>query len=201
MPLFVPWSIRLDYLQDRAEYKNMSSKSNHFQSFVQTIIVIILSSSLSFSVLSLSATATPTQLSGNWFVAKQSLRDPNCCVVSIAGLESHVSTIQQYFCGDDAPDDLDLRTKVRCKNVGSNHNMAYDDCKKIYIAVMQNDKLSDCINNNHPCISALEELARGVASLADGPLEGTCTDVHMRIVCASNYKAIDPMFHSEFLIC
>ena len=44
---------------------------------------------------------------------------------------------------------------------------------------------------------ALEELARGVASLADGSLENSCTDVHMRIVFASNYKAVDPMFHTD----
>ena len=151
-------------------------------------------------VLSLSATHH-TKLSGNWSVAKQSLQDPNCCVVSISGLESHLSTIQEYFCGEDAPTDLDLRMRVRCKNVGSDNNMTYEDCAKIYNLVMKNDKLSDCIVNNHPCILALEELARGVSSMADGRLEGICTDVHMRIVCASNYKAIDPMFHSEFLLC
>jgi len=52
-------------------------------------------------------------------------------------------------------------------------------------------------STDHPCILALEELARGVASLADGPLEGTCTDVHLRVVCASSYEAIDPMFHTD----
>ena len=51
--------------------------------------------------------------------------------------------------------------------------------------------------HNHPCILALEELAKGVASLADGPLEGKTTDVYMRVVCASNYQAIDPMFHTD----
>lgn len=172
----------------------------YLHSSLRRIIVIILSSSLPFMVLSLSATHH-TKLSGNWSVAKQSLRDPNCCVVSISGLESHLSTIQEYFCGEDAPTDLDLRMRVRCRNVGSNNNMTYEDCAKIYNLVMKNDKLSDCIVNNHPCILALEELARGVSSMADGRLEGICTDVHMRIVCASNYKAIDPMFHSEFLLC
>ena len=36
-----------------------------------------------------------------------------------------------------------------------------------------------------------------MATLADGPLDGTCTDVHMRIVFASNYEAKDPMFHTD----
>jgi hypothetical protein len=52
-------------------------------------------------------------------------------------------------------------------------------------------------NKNHPCILALQELAQGVCSLADGKLSSSVTDVHMRIVCASNYKAIDPPFHTD----
>jgi len=49
-----------------------------------------------------------------------------------------------------------------------------------------------------PCTAALMELARGVASFADGlVLEKPSTDVYMRIVCASDYKAIDPMYHTD----
>jgi len=54
--------------------------------------------------------------------------------------------------------------------------------------------------------AALEEIARGAISLADddGPLveEGGCTttttmDVFVRMVCASDYQARDPMFHTD----
>mmetsp|Transcript_11291 Transcript_11291/g.27769 ORF Transcript_11291/g.27769 Transcript_11291/m.27769 type:complete len:351 (+) Transcript_11291:284-1336(+) len=158
-------------------------------------------------------------LSGDWSKAKHSLRSPKCCVVAVSGLEHHLSTLQQYFCGDNAPSDLDLRMRVRCKD-NTIENVAYEDCSKIYNSVMglpvlakdaiksekprgESDNLPTESNKStdfgvtHPCILALEELARGVASLADGPLEGTCTDVHMRVVCASNYRAIDPMFHTD----
>ena len=149
-------------------------------------------------------TITINQLSGNWSNAKQSLRKPNCCVVSVSGLDDHISTIQQYFCGNDAPSDLDLRMRVRC---GNDDTKAYADCSKIYNSVMGKEAINNFDNsndiekanqsNNHPCILALQELARGLSSLADGPLEGKCEDVHMRVVCASNYQAIDPMFHTD----
>ena len=162
----------------------------------------------------------PSRLSGDWFTAKQSLRNPKCCVVAVPGLEHHLSTIQEFFCGDDAPTDLDLRMRVRCRNKDIEEvAVAYKDCAKIYNSVMEpSSSVKDAINfdwdenhnlsresksnqnnisTNHPCILALEELARGVASLADGPLDGKCTDVHMRVVCASNYQAIDPMFHTD----
>jgi len=158
------------------------------------------------------------QLSGDWSNAKQSLRNPKCCVVAVPGLERHLSTLQQYFCGEDSPSDLDLRMRVRCKN-NNVEEVAYEDCTKVYNAVMgsppvsakdaidfsdknensqyENNQSANNIGINHPCVLALEELARGVASLADGPLEGLCTDVHLRVVCASKYEAIDPMFHSD----
>jgi len=189
-----------------------------------TFIYLIIISYSYYVVLSLSTTAstirktsavssselldtTTNKLSGNWPNAKQSLRDPSCCVVSVSGLDDHIFTIQQYFCGDDAPSDLDLRMRVRCSSDSDNinQNVAYEDCSKIYNSVMGKDMNNfDSYNgdkasqsNNHPCVLALEELARGVASLADGPLEGKVKDVHMRVVCASNYQAIDPMFHTD----
>jgi Protein of unknown function (DUF1826) len=47
-------------------------------------------------------------------------------------------------------------------------------------------------------IAALEELARGMASLAP-PTNGRkeVRDVHVRIVSASNYRAVDPSFHTD----
>jgi len=55
----------------------------------------------------------------------------------------------------------------------------------------------DAENIKDPCTAALVEIARGVASLADGPLEGVCEDVLLRIVCATDYRAIDPMYHTD----
>lgn len=136
-------------------------------------------------------------LSGGWADAKQSLRYPDRCVVTIPGLDRHLSTLQEYFCGADAPSDLDLRMRVRC---GGEESVVYADCMDIYSAVMEPQSYKDATSNesnNNPCVLSLVELARGVASLADGPLEGTCTDVHMRVVCASSYQAIDPMFHTD----
>lgn len=149
-------------------------------------------------------------------------------MVSVPGLDRQLQTLQQYFCGDDAPLDLDLRMRVRCKKNAEvddeQRAVAYEDCAAIYNSVMMgrrpistrgatntnnppddentddddddNDELQHRHDNN-PCISALEELARGMASLADGPLEATCTDVHARVVCASDYRAVDPMFHTD----
>eukprot|EP00985_Skeletonema_marinoi_P002763 scaffold1137_cov124-Skeletonema_marinoi.AAC.3 len=53
------------------------------------------------------------KLDGSWSTAKQALRNPNFSVVSISGLDHHLSTLQSYFCGVDAPSDVDLRMRVR----------------------------------------------------------------------------------------
>ena len=87
--------------------------------------------SVSIEKKSLSSTSTATttstvfdkqrhQLSGSWFKAKQTLRDPSSCVVSISGLDQHLSTLQSYFCGEDAPSDIDLRMRIRCSAGGNN---------------------------------------------------------------------------------
>lgn len=159
-------------------------------------------------------------IDGSWSQAKEALRNPNCCVVSISGIDHHLSTLQSYFCGDDAPSDIDLRMRVRCRsNAGtddSNTEIIYEDCTNVYNTVMNPSNgggswnIIDTTTNNdvneieeqtnniiNPCIQALQELALGVQSLADGPLQSTVTDVHMRIVCASSYKAIDPPFHTD----
>jgi len=187
----------------------------------------------------------PPKLSGSWSTAKLALRNPNCCVVSISGLHHHLSILQTYFCGEDAPSDIDLRMRVRCYTTNNNINnssssgattetIVYQDCENIYNTIMNpsikswrnntkgttttttnidttsttttttnnHDPIID-ENNHHPnpCILALQELALGVCSLAEhGPLKlssSVVTDVHIRIVCASNYKAIDPPFHTD----
>ena len=94
---------------------------------------------------------------------------------------------------------------------GSNEDVTRRDCEEIYNAVMQpsssyrrkesertrSQYLAPKLQDSPEAILALVELARGVASLADGELAKTCTDVHMRVVCASDYRAIDPPFHTD----
>lgn len=177
-------------------------------------LVLTLSFVASAYISCVALTATPLQhastkyaanSSGEWAAAKLSLRDPNCCVVSITGLDHHLLVLQDYFCGPDAPSDLDLRAKIRC---GNDNTLTTYDCFKIYNSITKPSQTKYKVNDfgddftlktatKHPCILALEALASGVASLADGPLEGICKDVHMRIVFASNYEAKDPMFHTD----
>ena len=95
-----------------------------------------------------------------------------------------------------------MRVRVRCDTSTTNNNstiiteIVYADCANIYNAIMDPPRNHN-IDHNHPCILALQELAQGIHSLADGKLSSSVTDVHIRIVCASNYKAIDPPFHTD----
>lgn len=148
-------------------------------------------------------------LTGTWSDARLNLRHPDCCVVSVANLIPQMQILQDEFCGDDGPDDLDLRIRVRCDT----YDHAHDDCEMIRRAVMKplvvgnvddvrkeylgkTDKDTN-VSSGNPATRALVELCRGVASLADGPLTDTVQDVHLRIVCASSYRARDPMFHTD----
>ncbi|KAK1746877.1 hypothetical protein QTG54_002221 [Skeletonema marinoi] len=161
------------------------------------------------------------QLDGTWSTAKQALRNPNCCVISISGLDHHLSILQSYFCGVDAPSDVDLRMRVRCcgNSTNSSTEISYVDCANVYHTIMDPPSTTGWNNNNNnniatsdintaeqttndnnpnnPCIQALQELALGVHSLTDGPLQRTVTDIHMRVVCASTYSANDPPFHTD----
>jgi hypothetical protein len=141
-----------------------------------------------------------TVLAGDWASAKAALRDSDCCVVSVSGLESHLQVLQHHWA--NGPADLDLRARIRVES----SVYTREDCRRIRRAVspFANDKDLDQQDHGHhydepsdPCTTALEELARGVASLTDGPLEGVVKDVFLRIVCASNYQARDPMFHTD----
>ena len=138
-------------------------------------------------------------LSGDWVRAKENLRKPDCCVVSVPGLEHHMHVLQKHFV-DQGPADLDLRARVRVNH--SSSSAVREDCLSIRKSVLSMDE--DNIENgnesiilNDPCTDALIELARGVTSLADGPLENKCNDVFIRIVCASDYRAVDPMYHTD----
>lgn len=146
-------------------------------------------------------------LAGDWAGAKAALRNPDCCVVTVPGLDSHLRVLQAHF-ADSGPAELDLRARIFVNNklppamtdlsTGAD---TYNDCLKVrrLVSPFKNDNDDDDndINKNDPCTVALEELARGMASLADGPLEGACDNVFLRIVCASDYRAIDPMYHTD----
>jgi len=148
----------------------------------------------------------PQTLDGNWNEAKLSLRNPNCCVVSVTGLEPHLKVLQEQL-ADDGPGDIDLRARIRA----SSHATAYHDCLQIRRSVASPSPIilagggnggdvfaTEDDDDDDPCGRALEELARGMASLADGPLGGgACTDVFVRIVCASNYRAREPPYHTD----
>lgn len=149
-------------------------------------------------------------LDGDWAGAKAALRNPDCCVVTVPGLESHLRVLQAHFV-NSGPAELDLRARIFVNNKSSSAVTdpntgadAYNDCLRVQRLVSpskngndDDDDGNDNINKNDPCTVALEELARGIASLADGPLEGVCDNVFLRIVCASDYRAIDPMYHTD----
>jgi hypothetical protein len=96
------------------------------------------------------------------------------------------------------PAELDLRARVRAFSSSSS---AHGDCLRVRRSVNKGDGVNENGNDIHededPCTAALVELAQGFASLADGPLEGVCEDVFVRIVCASDYRGRDPMYHTD----
>jgi hypothetical protein len=140
-------------------------------------------------------------LAGDWAGAKAALRNPDCCVVSVPGLESHLRVLQKQL-ADQGPAELDLRARVRALLSSSS---AHGDCLRVRRSVAGDHDNQNGNDNEHedededPCTAALVELAQGFASLADGPLalEGVCEDVFLRIVCASDYRARDPMYHTD----
>ena len=164
------------------------------------------------AIESLSAATTAPFLSGDWDVAKEKLRDANCCVVSINGLETHMRILQEQLAeSNDTYSDLDLRVRI---NIRKSASSAYQDCYQ----VLQSTKISKSSSpiksddtkqeeeglvvispEDDKCTKALEELARGVASMVGGDDDSptTTNDVYMRIVCATNYQARDPPFHTD----
>jgi hypothetical protein len=131
-------------------------------------------------------------LAGDWTGAKAALRNPDCCVVSVPGLESHLRVLQAQL-ADQGPAELDLRARVRAFSSSSS---AHGDCLRVRRSIHKGDD-ENHEDDEDPCTAALVELAQGFASLADGPLEGVCEDVFVRIVCASDYRGRDPMYHTD----
>lgn len=136
--------------------------------------------------------------SENWTRAKNTLRSPKNCVVSVSGLETYLSSLRDIW--KTATGDLDLRARIRVR--ASAHTRA--DCLAVCRSVRpllplggSGGRRAPSADGEDPCALVLEELARGVASLADGPLGGVVEDVFVRVAFASNYAARDPMFHTD----
>jgi len=149
------------------------------------------------------------KLVGNWIGVKSSLRRDDCCVASVSGLEDCLLILQEHFV-DNGPTNIDLRARV---HVETN---AINDCLAIRRSVVSlqgdyddnDDDNDDDDDDDLPkhreadhdvdrCTAALVELAKGVSLLANGSSERRYMDVFIRIVCASDYRAIDPMFHTD----
>ena len=139
---------------------------------------------------------------GDWCTSKSSLRHSDCCVTFVHGLESHVKVLQHVL-ADQGPSDIDLRARIRVFSSSSSSSsslLTYEDCAKVRNSVVplaKEERGSEGDKRHDPCSLALAELARGMASLADGTLSGVVEDVFCRIVCASDYRAIDPPFHTD----
>ena len=147
-----------------------------------TLSVTIIGGSLAPRVSSLSV------LAGEWGIAKLALRNPDCCVVSVSGLEHHLRALQQEIV-DKGLTDLDLRSRIR-----TGQTYVSNDCSRVLSSIVV--KPHGVENSSIAAsVAALEELASGVASLVEGSLK--IDDVHMRVVCASEYRAMDPMFHTD----
>ena len=144
-------------------------------------------------------------LDGDWVGANIALQNPDCCVVSVPNLEKHLQILQTYFV-DHGPSDLDLRARVRIHA----ESLAYKDCLSIRRAVVtpltpstnnDDDDDTEGLLEDDACTNALVEISKGVASLAKEAItkeKGSCSeDVFIRIVCASNYQALDPMYHTD----
>lgn len=169
---------------------------------MRILATLLVSSQFSAAALSLSSFFPPTPPpvsslashgEGGWAEAKAALRSTECCVISVAGLEPHLKVLQAAWARE--PGDIDLRSRVRT----ARSTVIHDDCLAAWRA------LSTSAFSRPPggeqqaaCVAALEALARGFSSLADGPLDGgACQDVFLRIVCASDYRAKSPRWHTD----
>ncbi|CAJ1943397.1 unnamed protein product [Cylindrotheca closterium] len=139
----------------------------------------------------------------NWKRAKQDLKRKDCCVVSIDNLDPQLKLLQHEI-ADNGPSDVDLRARIRTSMMSSStESMVHEDCLQVLESVLglqpsdspkKYDKTS--------CAVALQDLAIGMASMAEGSSfrdeKGEIrVDVFCRIVCASNYRARDPPYHTD----
>jgi hypothetical protein len=149
------------------------------------------------------ATSLALPLTGDWAGAKSALQEMDCCVVKIPNIDSHLQTLQKGL-AENGPSDIDLRARIRTSSSATatataTAAAAYEDCLRVvrhFVTPLPDNDENAAMKD--PCAMALEELARGIASLAEGSLEEDGgVDVFVRIVCASNYRAREPPFHTD----
>lgn len=140
---------------------------------------------------STSSTGTPTEIlsHGAWNAANAQLINPDCCVVSVGGLETCLSTLQEHFVEhSQALRNVDLRARIRMSSSSDNREDTLSDCQNVYDMVMGNKKNQhQASNNDDPCILALAELAEGISTAlhtTGGGEQKWKQDVFMRVVCA-----------------
>ena len=150
-------------------------------------------------------------LRGDWECANTRLQEKACCVVSVSDLQPHHRILQEVLV-KEGPGDVDLRARIQTSQP---QGVSLEDCRHVLTSVMTNSDIQ--YNKGDPKDSidvaslALHELALGMASMAKGcgcGLPSSCIeneeqngkmgiDVHCRIVCASNYQAREPPFHTD----
>lgn len=138
---------------------------------------------------------TPSE-NDDWKRAKRDLQDKDCCVVSIENLNPQLELLQQHV-AENGPSDIDLRARIRTSTISSDESKVFEDCFTVLESVLNSDNIE-----MNKCASALQELAVGMASMAEGAAfqdenGGIGTDVFVRIVCASNYRAREPPYHTD----
>lgn len=119
---------------------------------------------------------------GEWRQASVQLAKPDCCVVSVNGLEACLSTLQEHFV-DHARRDVDLRARI-CISYGDSRDDTLADCQKVYDRVMMDTSNNHQLENTEKCIQALAELAEGISTALDIDWHTHKQDVFMRVVCA-----------------
>ena len=144
-----------------------------------------------------------------WNTARKSLRDPRCCVVSVCSprshtekmggerspLDAHLAVLQEGL-ADRGPSDIDIRARIDTSTIASATSDCIGLCSSIFGDGSSNDDLVI------PSATALAEFAMGMASFADDcglvdTRHNTTNGVFLRIVCASSYRAHDPVFHTD----
>ena len=138
------------------------------------------------TALSLSSLPAPLPLCGEWAGAREALRSTDCCVVSVGGLEPHLGVLRARWA--TVPEELDLRARVRTRS--ADDATPHADCLRVATAIAPDD------DERRSCAAVLEALARGFASLA-ATASARPPDVFLRVVCASDYRARAPQYHTD----
>ena len=155
-----------------------------------------------------------------WITARKNLQDIDCCVVSVCSpknddehqnatktecrnnpLEANLAVLQERL-ADGGPSDIDIRVRIDT----TTFDLAVKDCLRVCSSMVEaggkvgEDSISAVEESSDLLVpaTALADLAMGMASFADdcAGLQSS-GGVFLRIVCASSYRAHDPVFHTD----